>query len=78
MVLPMLTTKDNPYDPFTQYDEWYRYDEDQGYCTCGLLARYTISSDEISETDQELAIIRAIDEIISDDPFDLFRKVSKE
>ena len=24
----MLSTIDNPFDPFTQWDEWKRYDED--------------------------------------------------
>ncbi len=28
-----LTTVDNPYDPFTQWDEWYAYDEGKGYAT---------------------------------------------
>lgn len=29
----MLTTEDNPFDPFTQYDEWYAFDYEKGYHT---------------------------------------------
>lgn len=59
----MLTTVDNPYDPFTQWDEWYMWDLNAGYHTPGLLARLSFVSDEISEADQYLAIQQAIDEI---------------
>ena len=35
----MLTTYNNPYDPFTQYDEWYRFDVENGTDCCGYLSR---------------------------------------
>ena len=35
----MLTTVDNPFDPFDNFDEWYKIDMQFGYNTCGLLAR---------------------------------------
>ena len=62
----MLTTVDNPWNPFTQFDEWNEYDESSGYYTLALLGRVTISSDELSETDQELAITNAMTEIIQE------------
>ena len=49
----MLTTVDNPFNPFVQFDEWLMYDIQQGYNSCGLLARLTVSSSELSEEDQE-------------------------
>jgi len=60
----MLTTIDNPYNPFTHYDDWYSYDVIKGYNTCAYLARIAISSDELSEVDETIAINHAIDEII--------------
>lgn len=60
----MLTTEDNPYDPFTQFDEWYAYDIQQGYNTCAYLARIAVTSDELSETDNDQALDAAIDEIV--------------
>lgn len=60
----MLTTEDNPYDPFTQFEEWYAYDIQKGYNTCAYLARISITSDELSETDNDQALDAAIDEIM--------------
>lgn len=45
----MLTTIDNPFNPFTQWDEWKRYDEDKKYYTCSYLARIAKTSDDLSE-----------------------------
>jgi hypothetical protein len=71
----MLTTVDNPYDPFTQFDEWYRFDEQSGYNTTGYLARVTITSTELSDTDQSNAIEEAIDEIVQLNANGMYRKV---
>jgi hypothetical protein len=60
----MLTTIDNPYNPFSQWREWYAYDVQHGYNSSALLARIAITSNELSEADQALAINQAIDEII--------------
>ena len=64
MAMHMLTTDDNPYNPFTQWDEWYTYDETSGYHTTGLLARITKQSHDLSETDQDQAIEDAMKEIV--------------
>ena len=60
----MLTTSDNPFNPYTQWDEWYAFDVSAGYHTSAYLARIVRSSDELSESDQSLAIKEAIDEIL--------------
>ncbi len=61
----MLTTIDNPFNPFTQWDEWKRYDEDKKYYTCSYLARIAKTSDDLSEADYNKAIDDAIEEIVS-------------
>lgn len=76
--LHMLTTTDNPFDPFTQYDDWESFDEGAGYYSASLLARITMSSDELSEADQDLAIEVAIDEIITENTLGIYRKVSQK
>jgi hypothetical protein len=73
----MLTTVDNPFDPFTQFNEWYAYDTMCGYNTPSLLARVANVSDELSEPDQSVEIQNAIDEIVQENVNGLFRKVSK-
>ena len=60
----MLTTSDNPFNPYTQWDEWYAFDVSAEYHTSAYLARIVRSSDELSESDQSLAIKEAIDEIL--------------
>lgn len=72
----MLTTVDNPYDPFTQFDEWYAFDVAHGYHTAAFLARITKTSDDLSEPDQQLAIQQAIDEIVEENVLGVYRKVS--
>lgn len=71
----MLTTFDNPFDPFTQWDEWYAWDLNAGYHTPGLLARISKSSDELAEADQHLAIQQAIDEIVRENVSGMHKKV---
>ena len=60
----MLTTIDNPFSPWTDYEAWYNYDESKGYCTCAYLARIAKTSDELSDADQALAIDNAMNEIV--------------
>lgn len=45
----MLTTVDNPWDPFTQFRKWYAYDMQMGYDTCGRIARLASASNGLSE-----------------------------
>ena len=72
----MLTTIDNPFDPFTQYDEWYQMDERLGHHTTSFLARIVRDSDDLSTADQDAAIEEAIDEIVNVNVSGLYRKVS--
>lgn len=44
-----LTTTDNPYDPFTQFELWDSWDVQAGYHTTSYLARVIETSDELSE-----------------------------
>lgn len=74
----MLTTIDNPFDPFTQWDEWRRFDEDMGYFTCSYLARIAKTSDDLSEADYDEAINDAIDEIVSFNILGIYRKTYRQ
>lgn len=60
----MLTTVDNPFSPFDQYDEWYEFDRSAGYHTPGLLARIAKVSFNLSDADESDAIRQAMDEIV--------------
>ena len=71
----MLTTVDNPFDPWTQWDEWFAWDMNAGYHTPGLLARIARLPEDLSEADEQLAIQEAIDEIVQENVLGVFRKV---
>jgi hypothetical protein len=73
----MLTTVDNPFDPFTEYDAWYSWDAAAGYHTPGLLARIVITSDELSDADQHVAVEDAIDEIVRENVLGVYKKVTR-
>ena len=73
-----LTTVDNPFDPFEQFNDWFEFDIEKGYYTCSRLARLTNLSNDMSEAESNKEIERAIDELIKYDVFDVYKKVIKE
>jgi len=66
MMVGMLTTKDNPWNPFDHWREWYTWDSTAGYHTSGLLARRVSNSEELSELAQQEIINEAINEIVEE------------
>lgn len=74
----MLTTVDNPFNPFTRFDEWFQYDTRMGYHTSAFLDRIANVSNDLSEADQAMAIQWAIDEIVEENVSGMWRKVSRD
>lgn len=74
----MLTTFDNPFNPFDKFDDWARFDEAKGYNCCSRLARIAKISDDLSQKEIEDEIERAIDEIVFHDPFGIYEKRTQE
>lgn len=60
----LLSTTDNPWNPWTHFKEWHAHDLAAGHHTLSYLARITVSSDELSQADQDLAVDDAIEEIL--------------
>lgn len=65
----LLTTFDNPYNPFDDYDKWWQWDKDNDYNTPELLARVMGDTSEVMDA-VELAQIQAtaMNWIIDDGP----------
>lgn len=64
MARTLVTTTDNRFNPFTQYDRWAAYDEKEcGYNTMSYLARIASVSPDFSEAEMDQAIEDACDEI---------------
>lgn len=74
----MLTTVDNPFNPFTDFDRWISFDSFNLYNTCGLLDRMTITSSELFDEQQSLDLEQGMNEIISNDPLGLHIKVTRD
>ena len=74
----MLTTFDNPYDPFEQFTSWFLFDVEKGYNSGAYLGRIARTSDQLSEEENELEIERAIDEIIKYDFRNIYKKVTRQ
>lgn len=74
----MLTTFDNPFDPFDQFTSWFLFDVEKGYNSCSRLARIAKLSDELSEKEANEEIERAIDEIIKYDFMNIYKKVRRQ
>lgn len=78
MTESMLTTADNPYNPFTQFDEWLAFDEGAGYFTLPYLARIAYTSPDLSDEQNSEAIEEAINEILDFNLTGVYQKVTKE
>lgn len=74
----MLSTADNPFNPFTEWEKWYAFDVENGYNTSAYLARIVVSSYELSEEDQILELNNAIDEILELNLTGNYIKVTKD
>lgn len=71
-----ITTKDNPYSPFAQFDDWFHYDILAEYNTCAYLASLWQGSTDASEFDQFNSLQLAIDELVELFP-ELYMKVQE-
>lgn len=77
----MLSTIDNPFDPFEQFASWFLFDVEQGYNSCGLLARILDKNEvslfsDLSQKEIDDAMDQAIDEIITQDPLNIYIRVT--
>ena len=73
----MLTTIDNPFNPFEQFTSWRLFDLEKGYNTCEYLARIAHLTEDMSQKEIDDEVERAIDEIIRLNPLTIYKKVWK-
>ena len=73
----MLTTVDNPFNPFTQFEEWYAFDIQHFYNTLGLIARFASFTEDLSDDELEAESQIAIASILAID-FERKNKIVEE
>ena len=79
MTETMLTTIDNPFNPFEQVVDWYMYDCQMGYNTYSRIARLMPADDEsLSSIDKDRLEDNIIDRMIQHDPLGVYTKVDEE
>lgn len=60
-----VTTVDNPYDPFEQFDEWLIFDRVKGYHTPERLAKAAPLSEQLSDEEVYETVEQGIDHLIT-------------
>ena len=74
----MLTTLDNPFDPFNDFTSWYMFDCEKGHNTSSRLARIAIIDPEMSQKEVDDEMDRAMDFIVKYDLEDKYVKVQEK
>lgn len=72
---PMLTTFDNPYNPFTDFTSWLLFDDQHHYGCCAYMGRMAATSPGFTDEENNRAMEEAIDSLLSADFMCLYRKV---
>lgn len=62
----MLSTDDNPFNPWTEFEQWLTWDISNGYNSLSLLGRMVKTSDELPQEVQDQDGEAAILEIVAD------------
>ena len=74
----MLTTFDNPFNPFDDFASWLSFDNEHDYNSSGKVMRFANITDEMTDIEMNIEIERAIDRIIAIDFQNIYKKVSRE
>ena len=74
----MLTTIDNPFNPFEDYLSWLSFDKEHNYNSSERLMRIAQITDDMTMIEEENEIERAINEIIKYDIMNVYQKVERE
>lgn len=73
----MITTYDNPFNPITQEEEWYKYDMKAGHNTLGYLANMAKTSTTFGDEVNDEETLRAMKEIVTLEPM-IYKLVDKD
>ena len=74
----LLTTLDNPYNPFVDFTSWYMFDCEKGHNTSSRLARIANFDSEMTQKEREEEMDRAMDLIVRYDLEDIYIKCNRE
>lgn len=72
-----ITTLDNPFDPINDFVNWYLFDVQSNYNTCGKLARICPDFEQLSDVESLKIMAEAIDFLVLNDPLNMYIKVEE-
>lgn len=64
----MLTTINNPFNPFTEFDNWLSFDYRNGTDCCGTVARIAKTTNALTDELNDIEIEKAMDSIVESMP----------
>lgn len=73
----LITTYDNPYDPFEDFTRWFLEDQRLGYNSWEKVARFCSQSENMTHEEELEDIEKAIDEVVMNDFTGLYRKITR-
>ena len=73
----MITTFDNPYNPFEQFTLWHLFDKEKGYDSSERVMRLANISDDMTQKEVDEEIERAIDLLIEIDFTNTYKKLTR-
>lgn len=64
----MLTTINNPFNPFSEFDNWLSFDYRNGTDCCGKVARIAKTTNALTDELNDIEIEKAMDSIVESMP----------
>ena len=74
----LLTTVDNPFDPFKDFSLWDSFDREKGHFTCDLIGRLSQISDDMTQKEEEAEYDRVVDFIIYHDQLNKYKRFYRQ
>lgn len=73
-----LTTNDNPWSFFDNFEEWFAFDISHNYNCCGIVARLSNVTKDMTTKEKDAAIREAIETFVKEEPTGLYCFEEKE
>ena len=73
----ILTTTDNEFDYFTQFEEWFNRDRELGHNCCGIVAAISPTSKSLSHKLNVLITNQAIKSFVENDFLGIYKIVTR-
>lgn len=73
----LISTTDNPFNPFLDFDNWYAEDIRLGHDTTGLMQRLFVDYPDMSDRDNAIEYARVVRELFQIDSGELYTLIKR-